>query len=56
MSSLAALAQKYLPREYNDLVCQAATAYNQLYPGFNQKYKDDFYYYNYDNAKGDDEE
>lgn len=55
-SSLEAMAQKYLPREYVDIVCQAALAYNELYPGFDQKYKDDFYYYNYDNANDEDED
>jgi hypothetical protein len=53
---LEALAQKHLPREYVDLVCQSALAYNELHPGFNQKYKDDVYYYNYDNTNEDEDE
>lgn len=30
--SLEAVAHKYLPKEYSDLVSQSALAYNRLYP------------------------
>ncbi|KAI7904608.1 uncharacterized protein BX663DRAFT_502948 [Cokeromyces recurvatus] len=40
-SSLEALAHKFLPREYSDLVCQSALAYNQLYPSSDQELSGD---------------
>ncbi|KAI9468982.1 MAG: hypothetical protein EXX96DRAFT_590006 [Benjaminiella poitrasii] len=38
--SLDALAHKFLPREYSELVCQSALAYNELYPTSDQEFSD----------------
>lgn len=39
--SLEAVAHKYLPKEYSDLVSQSALAYNRLYPAAMRGISDD---------------
>lgn len=39
--SLEAVAHKYLPKEYSDLVSQSALAYNRLYPAAMRGNSDD---------------
>lgn len=55
--SIEALAYKYLPKEYSDLICESALAFNQLYPPADDvnNQPSSKVYYSGDNLDGDDD-